>query len=430
MASSNNLPDSHTPDDNLSRRIFNLANRDFCPWANQYVYWLKQPIGWMIVAAAATALIGIFLAPQGWVMFAALAAVILLGVIWPWIAIRGVHCSLSFNRRRASENERVQVTLTIRNSFPWPIWGLAVEGGFFSEELSIDGDSTAVALASVPGWTTTDFEWDFEPHRRGLYPSGVSQLASGFPFGIWYARDDIQTNSELIVWPRTVKLASVPAVKGNELTSTGVLINQAGQEGDVLAVRPYRRGDALKHVHWAQTARHSRLIVCERQTAAHRLVEVIIDTDPRNHQFNNADSSFEWNIRVGASLIRQFHEHGWSVTYRTDSNSLRTTANTLSLKSTFDNLAMLQPVECNNFGQYHSEPNTRNKMRIAVTTSVRMAKLQQLNEIDHGTKFVVLQTNDSAIGTNSWLTINCNQDIPLQLQKQWERLCHDTWSAT
>jgi len=414
----------------ITQRFLSLANQDFCPWANRYVYWLKQPIGWLIVAAAACLLIGLFLAPQGWVMFAALTAVIFLGVIWPWVAIRGVSCRLSFNRRRATEGDSVQVTLSIKNSFPWPIWGLAVEGGFFSEDLSPSNDATAVALARVPGWATTDFKWEYEPHRRGLYPSGICRLSSAFPFGIWSAHDEMQINSELIVWPKTVKLASIPPVQGNDLTATGILMNQAGLEGDVLAVRPYRRGDSLKHIHWPQTARHNRFIVCERQTAAHRRVEVSIDTDPRIHQFQSGNGSFEWSIRVGASLIKEFHEHGWSVRYTTERHSPTSTALAMGIQSTFDNLAVLQPVVGDDFEERCGlGSQSKHILRIVVTTSERMAEIECQNGISAGTRFVVLQTTPTSRNEDSWLTIDCEQDIPTQLQTQWERLCHESWSA-
>lgn len=424
-----NTNSSEPPARRVSRRILDLANQDFCPWANRYVYWLKQPIGWLIVAAAASLLIGMFLAPQGWIMFSALSAVIVLGVVWPWIAIRGVSCTLRFNRRRASEGDRIRVILSVKNHFPWPIWGLAVEGGFFSEDLSSTEDSTAVALARVPAWATTDFEWEFQPHRRGLYPSGVSHISSAFPFGIWYARDEIEKLSELIVWPRTVKLASVPPVRGRDLTATGVLMDQAGHEGDVLAVRPYRRGDALKHIHWAQTARHNRLIVCERQTAAHRKVEVTIDTDPHIHPSHKGDGSFEWAIRVGASLIREFHEHGWNVRYSTDRGGGRSTTNAMGIQSTFDNLAVIEPKACDDFGQHFVGFPAHNTLRVVVTTSARMKELQTRDDIDLGIRFVVLQTDETKAERDSWLAIDCSQDIPAQLQAQWERLCHDTWSA-
>lgn len=426
LSNNNDIPQSSNRD--IQQRILNLANKDFCPWLNQYVYWLKQPIGWLIVAAAASFLIGMFLAPQGWVMFTALACVILLGVARPWIAIRGVSCDLKFNRRRASEGDCIKIILSVKNRFPWPIWGLSVEGGFFLEELSTGADSTAVALARVPGWATTDFEWEFQPHRRGLYPSGISRISSAFPFGIWHANKIIQIKSELIVWPRTVKLASAPLVKGKDLTATGNLMDQAGCEGDVLAVRPYRRGDPLKQVHWAQTARHSRLIVCERQAPAHRKVEVVIDTDIHVHQTLNQDSSLEWAIRVGASLIKEFHEHGWNVSYLADKKATGTTINRESLKSTFDALAMIQPAESDDIFQRYAGLNSHKVMRVIITTSKRMAQLPALDTIQSGTQFVVLQNNGALPREDSWLTIDCKKDIPAQLQTQWERLCHDTES--
>lgn len=48
------------------QRLSAFLNYEFCPWANRYERWLRQPIGWFIVGAAAAALI----------------AVVLIGFIW------------------------------------------------------------------------------------------------------------------------------------------------------------------------------------------------------------------------------------------------------------------------------------------------------------------------------------------------------------
>ena len=50
----------------VTDRIMTVGNYDYCPWANKYVYWLKQPIGWFVLAAIASAVIGLFAVPQGW----------------------------------------------------------------------------------------------------------------------------------------------------------------------------------------------------------------------------------------------------------------------------------------------------------------------------------------------------------------------------
>ncbi len=112
-------------------RLACALNHDFCPGVNRYVYWLKQPIGWFVLAAAAAAFIGFSVSPQALFVFAAILVVIVVGVAWPWVGLRGISCELAFDRRRASEGSTVRVLITVVNRWPFPVWGLAVERGFF-----------------------------------------------------------------------------------------------------------------------------------------------------------------------------------------------------------------------------------------------------------------------------------------------------------
>ena len=63
-------------------------------------------------------------------------------------------------------------------------------------------------------------------------------------------------------------------------------------------VRPFRAGDWLRHVHWAQTAKHDRLIVRERQATGRRSVELVIDVDREAHPDAVETDSLEEVIRV------------------------------------------------------------------------------------------------------------------------------------
>ena len=156
---------------NWNVRFNGLLTRDFCPWANRYVYWLKQPIGWFVVAAGMSLLVGCFLGPQGLVLAAALSGVIALGVAWPFLAVHAVRCSLHFDRRRVREGEPLTVRLQVANRFPWPVWGLTVERGFFAALAEETTDAVAVALACVPGWSINEYSWEFRPACRGEYPT-------------------------------------------------------------------------------------------------------------------------------------------------------------------------------------------------------------------------------------------------------------------
>ncbi len=39
------------------QRLQAIINRDFCPWVNPYITWLRQPIGWFAIAALAAGLV-------------------------------------------------------------------------------------------------------------------------------------------------------------------------------------------------------------------------------------------------------------------------------------------------------------------------------------------------------------------------------------
>jgi hypothetical protein len=171
-----------------SARLKAAANYDFCPWANRYVYWLKRPIGWFVVGDIAGALVGLFLAPQGWFVCGVLTAVMVLGVAWPWISMRGLAASLAFDRRRSREGNTVQLRLAVRNRWPWPAWGLVVERGFFGPAADGEDAPAVVALARVPGWSQNEYEFEFRPPRRGVYPSEPPVLATDFRSAFGRAR--------------------------------------------------------------------------------------------------------------------------------------------------------------------------------------------------------------------------------------------------
>ena len=56
--------------------LSNFLTHDFSPWANRYVYWVKSPLGLLIVAAVVALICGLFVANQGLVVFAAITMVI------------------------------------------------------------------------------------------------------------------------------------------------------------------------------------------------------------------------------------------------------------------------------------------------------------------------------------------------------------------
>jgi hypothetical protein len=286
----------------LGDRLLALATHDFSPRFSANVRRLVgHPLGILILAGVVSLLCGLFLHAQGFVLCGGVLAVVALGVIWPWLSIRGLAGTVAFDRSRASEGEAVEVRLILRNRLPWTAWGLAVRGGFGG------GATEPVAgVASAPRRRTAMCRWAFTPSCRGVYPNVTPRLATGFPFGLWENSRPLSVETPLIVWPRTFPVGPIPPVSGDRQVEGNVSRSKVGTNGDVLGVRPYRRGDSPRRIHWRQSARHDRLVVCELQSNSRPVIQIVLDADPRVHAGTGPNSSREWAIRIVASFAK-----GW-----------------------------------------------------------------------------------------------------------------------
>ena len=148
-----------------SRFTQHALQHQYCVWATPYLRLLSHPLGALLLAAFAALLCGLFVAPHGFVVFASVMAVVTVGCVWPWIGIRGVSCELSFPVARTEEGKPVDAELTITNRWPWPVWGLAVEGGL--DRTGKQEDQAAIAIARIGGWSRGKHRWAFTPAMRG-----------------------------------------------------------------------------------------------------------------------------------------------------------------------------------------------------------------------------------------------------------------------
>lgn len=284
-----------------------LLEYDFCPWANRWVYWVKRPLASLTFAALAALACAVFVKPVALVALAATLLVAAMGYIWPSVSVRGLNGSLFFARSRVSENEPVTVRVRIVNRWPWPVWGIAIEEGFVRDTRDISSEGASVALARVGGWSSAEFEWSFTPRCRGEYPFAPPRLVTGFPFGLRRAGRRLHVDQPLLVWPEIIPLETLLDAAETRPSDEHCSDHRSGESGDMTGTRPFRDGDSLRRVHWAQTARHGRLIVCERQAHAQSAVRVVFDSDPKVHRGAGRDDTLEWSIRIAASICAAYH---------------------------------------------------------------------------------------------------------------------------
>jgi uncharacterized protein (DUF58 family) len=289
-----------------------LATYDFAPrFSSQVRAAVLSPLGVLILAAGVAVLVGLALHPRVFALAGGLLAVAAAGVCWPWLTARGVRAAVAFDRPRGEEGAEVGVSAAVTNHLPWPAWGLTVRD---------PSAGNVVRLPRLSGRARSVCRWVFVPPIRGEYPVGRPTLGTGFPFGLWKAKREADVAARLVVWPRTFSVGPVPTADGGDVVEGNVTRNKVGSTGDVLGVRPYRRGDSPRRIHWSQSARHDRLIVCELQSNSRPVVLLVLDADPAVHT-PGPNGSREWAIRVAASLAKAWLEAGaqvglaWGETY-------------------------------------------------------------------------------------------------------------------
>jgi len=291
----------------LVASVGNAANHDFCPNLNKYVYWMKKPIGWVVGAIFFSFLIGLFVGPQGYVLAFAFIALLILGLVWPWLSMKGIRCSLVLPEAQMKENETTHVIFKVRNFWPIPVFGMIVEGDFL-QDIDSSEEPIAFSLRRVPAFSETEFPLEITPLRRGLLPSGEVRTKNGFPFGLADVARQVEDIKQTLVWPACEPLEGSPPAEGSLFNLLGSMSDRSGNDGDTIGVRCYREGDLLRNIHWAQTVRSQRLMVRERQTPSSTTATVLLDLNPEHHLGEGIHSSFEWAIRIAASVCFQLHQ--------------------------------------------------------------------------------------------------------------------------
>ena len=99
--------------------------------------------------------------------------------------------------------------------------------------------------------------------RRGVHLESVLDLASSAPFGVLEWRSHVRFDGRVIVHPSLTATRSRQAEGAPTAAEHSVPV--AGHGAEILGLRPWRQGDALRHLSARATARHGRPVVLERE---------------------------------------------------------------------------------------------------------------------------------------------------------------------
>lgn len=296
--------------------------------------WLRSRLACLLLAAAAAALCGIFVHREGFVVLTSLSAALLLGVAWPWLALRGLVAELTFDRTRVHQGQPCRVTLHIRRRGFLPAWGVRLR----ADCAEVEG----VELLGFGGRGWRRHTWEFTPSRRGFFPGATPLLVCDFPFGLWQSHKAVKTKERLLAWPRIFAVTWKPE-DGRGGAEAARACSEAGTSGEIVGVRAYRRGDPLRLVHWRQSARHDELVVRELQETSRPHVRLVLDARLSNETAEKAGPMLELAISTAASLFESLTRRQIPVSVSIHGESSPGVRDLSSRNGVFDALAQVPP---------------------------------------------------------------------------------------
>ncbi len=168
-----------------------------------------------------------------------------------------------------------------------------------------------------PRWHR-EMSYPIRSEVRGRYRLGPLTVRLSDPFGFVELTRAFTAQTGLVVTPVVVPLPRVRL--SGDWSGTGEnrprAFAAAGTE-DVM-VREYRRGDELRRIHWASTARTDELMVRREEQPHQSRATVVIDTRSSAHRGTGPASSFEYAVSATASIGSHLAEQGFTVRMLTD----------------------------------------------------------------------------------------------------------------
>lgn len=215
--------------------------------------------------------------------------------------------SLHVRNRRNSRSPRVEWS----DLLPWPP---------FESQPGVVPRLAARAPRYAAAGNTRTVHYDLRPPRRGVFAVGPLALRFGDPFGMVVDEHTAGDTDQLVVTPEVVALGesglSLPAGDGE----ARIVQRRSVGDADDTITREYRRGDALRRVHWRASARKGELMVRQEEQRSFPEARIIVDTlrtgypdlEPPGSD-GPESAAFEWVVRMLASVTVHLRRTGFQV---------------------------------------------------------------------------------------------------------------------
>jgi uncharacterized protein (DUF58 family) len=232
--------------------------------------------------------------------------------------LKAVRYRRYFTAAAVYEGQHVELVEEISNAKLLPVPWLKVEARmsrflrFKSQEnLAIADDTYHRSLFALGPWRKITRTHSVSCIRRGCYRVESVELSAGDLLGMGERSRRIENPMELLVYPRILDFNAleVPSRKWQ-----GDVVVRRYLSPDpflVNGIRPFLRGDMLRDVHWAATARTGALQVKTRDYTASPRLMLIVNMQLADGQWGDLNEEESLRIEQSLSLAATYAE--WSL---------------------------------------------------------------------------------------------------------------------
>lgn len=228
-----------------------------------------------------------------------------LGLFWAWISLRGISVELRRFTTRGQVGGFLQGQVTVYNRTPLPrSWLEVVEVTDLPD--SSQGKGLELGARGKRGWKIETYL-----SRRGKYQTGLIEVTSQDPFGLFRFRRQFLQAQDFTVLPATQPLPDLDPAFANMPSDGRAMRHWDNVTTDAATVRPYNHGDSFRRIHWPYTARMNSLMVKEFEVGLAAETWIVLDLEEGVHvgaDLDRVNNTEETTVTVAASLTARLQE--------------------------------------------------------------------------------------------------------------------------
>jgi uncharacterized protein (DUF58 family) len=243
---------------------------------------------------------------------------------WNARVLRDVTYRRRTRRTRAFPGETIEIDIEVENNKFLPVPWLRVEDTW-PQELPVAEASTPRLthpglidslnnVYSLRWYERVRRHYALQASQRGVFPLGPTHLRAGDIFGLLHEERVLDSQEELVVYPRVVPLEELGLPGKEPLGDKRARYHLLEDPSRTMGARDFRPGDSFRHIHWPATARRQALQtrVYEPTVMLTAVICLDVATLPKPWQGILPDL-LEETITVAASLAAYATDNRYSV---------------------------------------------------------------------------------------------------------------------